>query len=77
LDDRRIAREECPDHEELQREYFEQLTEMERQRGRRLLPSELEDFSRAFYAASYRADLARIPKAAWYEVTRELEEEEN
>jgi hypothetical protein len=75
LDERRIAREERPDHEELQREYFEQLTEMERQRGRRLLPSELEYFSRAFYAASYKADLARISRAAWEEFDRELEED--
>lgn len=63
-------------HDELHREYLEQLREMERQRGRRLLPSELDSFTRAFYAPYYREDLRRIPQAAWDELDRELEDED-
>lgn len=63
-------------HDELHRECLEELHEMERQRGRQLLPSELDAFTRAFYAPHYRADLARISPAAWDEYDRELEDED-
>lgn len=38
-------------------DYFEALGEEERRRGRELLPSELEDFTRAYYAPQYRRDM--------------------
>lgn len=76
MDDQRIARDGRPDYDELYREYLEQIREMERQRGRQMFPSELDRFTRAFYAPRYRADLERISPAAWDELHRELEEEE-
>jgi hypothetical protein len=41
--------------------------------GRQLMTSELERFTRRFYAPSYRRDLGNIPKERWDELHSELE----
>jgi hypothetical protein len=43
--------------------------------GRQLTASELDRFTRSFYAPSYRRDLETIPKELWDQLTSELEEE--
>ena len=72
VDEVRVARHARDDHAE----YWEQLAEMERLRGRQLLPSEVEALTRAYYADQYRADLARISPEAWDEYHRDLEDED-
>ena len=44
--------------------------------GRQLTTSELERFTRRFYAPSYRRNLDKIPKEQWDELHSELEHEE-
>jgi hypothetical protein len=43
--------------------------------GRQLTASELDRFTRSFYAPSYRRDLETIPKELWDQLNSELEEE--
>ena len=50
--------------------------ESREKRGCPLSPEELDDLTREFYAPMYRAQLERIPTAAWDDLHRELEEEE-
>ena len=44
--------------------------------GRQLTTSELDQFTRRFYAPSYRRDLERIPKEQWEQLHWELNHEE-
>jgi hypothetical protein len=44
--------------------------------GRRLTTSELDRFTRRFYAPSYLRDLEKIPKEQWDQLHSELEHEE-
>lgn len=44
--------------------------------GRQLTTSELDRFTRRFYAPSYRRNLEKIPKEQWDELRLELEHEE-
>lgn len=43
--------------------------------GRQLTASELERFTRSFYAPNYRRDLETIPRDVWDQLNSELEEE--
>ena len=43
--------------------------------GRQLTASELDRFTRDFYAPNYRRDLATIPREVWDQLDSELEEE--
>jgi hypothetical protein len=43
--------------------------------GRQLTASELDRFTRSFYAPSYRRDLETIPREVWDQLDSELEEE--
>lgn len=43
--------------------------------GRQLITSELEQFTRRFYAPSYRRDLQKIPQRLWDELYLDLEQE--
>jgi hypothetical protein len=45
--------------------------------GRQLTPSELDRFTRNFYAPSYRRTLEKIPKEQWDQLHLELEHEES
>lgn len=44
--------------------------------GRQLTTSELERFTRRFYAPNYRRDMERIPEERWNELHAELEHED-
>jgi hypothetical protein len=48
----------------------------EKRLGRKLTPSQLDQFTRRFNAPSYRRDLAKIPKEQWDDLYLELEDEE-
>ena len=43
--------------------------------GRHLTPSELDRFTRGFYAPGYRRDLETIPREVWVQLNSELEDE--
>jgi hypothetical protein len=43
--------------------------------GRQLTSSELDRFTRSFYASSYRRDLEKIPREVWDQLDSELEQE--
>lgn len=69
-----------PDGKAEYRRYLEHLERKEaealKRRGRGLSPAEVEDVARLWYAPAHRAAMGRIPKEAWREIHRELEEEE-
>lgn len=54
--------------------YFKRLRDKEENIGRQLTPSELDAFTRAFYAADYRKDLEKVSQEQWEELREELEE---
>ncbi len=71
---------ERPDPAEEYRRYLAFVRRKEEEsrerRGRSLLREELDALAREFYAPSHRAQMERIPAAAWAEIHRELREEE-
>lgn len=60
-------------HAEKYRIYLKRVHDREKSIGRRLTPSELERFTRAFNASDYHKDLEEISAEQWDELHTELE----
>ena len=60
-------------HADSYRIYLKRVRDREKSIGRRLSPSELEQFTRAFNAPGYRESLEKISAKQWEELHAELE----